>query len=400
MKILDLNMLLFFPVDSGGKAGIYYRVKDLAKENDVYTVIVNSENEAINLTSEYNLSDRLHIRIYSPVTKPIKQTTKFEKIFQTISWLFSGKPRMAEKISNERLRQLITDYAIQIKPDIIFLESPFVYELLNWSRIDRKQVRVINVVHNQEVEFFKAANNWPRGLKNIEISRIREYEKNVMEFSDSVRCVSPSDAKYGKSLVGDKCEYVPSHLVRAERKWNPSNSGEKYIYFSGALSFNPNLEGLIWFLDKIYTQYIMKHKNVTLKITGKVSADIKSRLSKYKQVEFTGYLSNHELEKLIIGSIFTVIPLLSGGGVKMKMLEAMKYGVPAVSTEHVRDGVAVNKNERVPFLYTNKTQQFLEYMNALTMDHELGKKISDDEYTYFENVYSSEENLNRWMRIK
>ena len=84
----------------------------------------------------------------------------------------------------------------------------------------------------------------------------------------------------------------------------------------------------------------------------------------------------------------------------MKMLEAMKYGVPAVSTEHVRDGVVVNKNERVPFLYTNKTQQFLEYMNALTVDHELSKKISDDEYTYFENVYSSEENLNRWMRIK
>lgn len=397
MKILDLNMLLFFPADSGGKAGIYYRIRDLAKENDVCAIIINSEDDIVRLDKEYNLSDRLKIFINSPVTKPVKKANKYEKILQTVKWFISGKPRMAAKISSKEVREKFTKITNSFKPDIIYLESPFVYELLDWNKIDRLHTKVVLVVHNQEVEFFKGANNWPFIIRNIEIERIKRYEARIMEFANAVKCVAPEDAHYGQSIVGEKCKYIPSHLAKATRRWLPKRINEKYIYYSGALSFNPNLNGLMWFLESIYSRYIAKYPDIKLKITGNVSDEIKDKMRKYRQIEFTGYLSDMELEDLIVNSFFTVIPVLTGGGVKMKMLEAMKYGVPAISTEHVKNGIVSSVSEKVPFLYTNEVEKFLEYMNMLTENEDLRIMIGTDELDYFERVYSSNDNLKKWI---
>ena len=397
MKILDLSMLLFFPADTGGKAGIFHRIIGLAHEHDVCAVIVNSENDIIKLNNEFNIPQNMRIYINSAVTKPINETNSIEKMLQTIKWLISNKPRMACKISDSNLRRKITKIVNEYKPDLIYLESPFVYELLNWNQIDRKKTKVINVVHNQEVEFFKAANNWPLILKNIEIDRIKKYERYIMRFSDGVNCVAPEDALYGQDIVGDKCRYVPSYLAKSEKKWSFKSATEKYIYYSGSLSFNPNLEGLLWFLNNIYSKYITNYADVSLKITGRVNEKIKKELSKYKQVEFTGYLSDEELEDIICNSVFTVVPVLSGGGVKMKMIEAMKYGVPAISTVHVRNGIALSKKANVPFLYTDDPLKFVEYMNLLTENSEIRKNIARQECNYFEEIYSSKNNLEKWV---
>ena len=159
MRIVDLSMFSYLPPDTGGKMGIYHRLKDLSKNNDVYSFAINSEFDEVVLYRYDKINEHgLELYIYPAPTVSKKRANFFQLLIQTGQWLFSNKPRMAKKIQNHDIQKKITEHIVKINPDIIFIEGPFSYELLDWTQIRRENMKIINVVHNQEVEFCSAAN--------------------------------------------------------------------------------------------------------------------------------------------------------------------------------------------------------------------------------------------------
>lgn len=398
MRIVDLSMFSYLPPDTGGKMGIYHRLKDLSKNNDVYSFAINSEFDEVVLYRYDKINEHgLELYIYPAPTVSKKRANFFQLLIQTGQWLFSNKPRMAKKIQNHDIQKKITEHIVKINPDIIFIEGPFSYEMLDWTQIRRENMKIINVVHNQEVEFFSAANHWPAFLSMIEKKRIYHYEKMVMDFCDRVFCVAPIDAQYAKTVTeANKVKYVPSHLRTVSASWLADPSSQ-YIYFSGALTFSPNYRGILWFIRNVFQKYIAKYPDIQLKLTGRYTEDIKIEIAKYKNVELTGYLTDDEMKKLITGAMFSVIPVLDGGGVKMKLLEAMGYGLPIVTTKHGASGIPNMAGGCMPLFIAQNEDEFLSGMVHLTDDVSMRNRLGKTAGNYYQEEYTGSNNLLRWL---
>lgn len=393
-KIVDLSFISYFPADNGGKQAIFYRLSAMARMNKVYAISINSEFDVIDITFKDNYMKNMEYIIIPSVEKRRDSCSNLELFLQLYRWLMSGKPRKSAKIYSEKIVDTITKKIQKISPDIIYLESIFVFDLVDWSRISRKNIKIVQVVHNNEIAFFNATmKRWPTFLADIERQRISNYEENIAKFVDYNLCISPNDLSYYENFAPN-VKFVPPHMPLPSKKWKPNKN--KYIFFAAPLSFMPNYEGLIWFLENVFCEFIKSNEQYILKLTGKISEEIKKKFVKFKNIEFTGYLSNEELEELMICSSFTVIPIFSGSGVNIKLLQAMSYGVPIITTPHSASGVIAYDRSKQPFLVTDDAKCFVYYMNLLT-DESKQKSFSHEARELFSNNYACEKNLNTWL---
>ena len=398
-RLVDVSMQILFPANNGGKQAIYQRIMKLSKKNKMAVFMINSEDEKVVSNIDDITSNIEFYKIYPAVNPPKKKLGKIRLFIQLIKWFYSMKPRMAAKIISKEIKKDITKNIVSFDSDVVFLETPFVAELLDFNILRKNKIKIVLVMHNIEKDFFKAANNWPKLLRGIEEKRIQKYENKIMNLCDYIYCLSPKDAYYAKNIVEEeKIKYTPVYLETPKKQWN-LNCNSKYVVFCGSLSFKPNLQGIEWFLENVFKEYIKKYPDIILKITGKVNEVVRMRLKKYSNIEFTGYLSNDDLENIIINSFFGVVPIINGGGVKMKLLESISYGVPTITTKHGYEGIMFNEKdlERKPFLVANNKEEFLQYMVLLTEKLTLKEKISKNARSFFKKVYSSEGNINNWM---
>jgi len=108
------------------------------------------------------------------------------------------------------------------------------------------------------------------------------------------------------------------------------------IIFVGSISHYPNLQGLFWFFKEVWPLLIRLESRVTLHIVGE---GFESSFENKKNVFFHGYLSDKELEKLYRSCNVSIAPLLEGGGVKGKIIDALYYGLNVVTTSAGSQGI-------------------------------------------------------------
>ena len=144
------------------------------------------------------------------------------------------------------------------------------------------------------------------------------------------------------------------------------------IGFIGSLDWSPNLNGLIWFVDEIWSQVSIL-QNVSCSIAGAYSKGSLDFI-KDKNIEFIGKVSSskqylHSLDLLIV-------PLFSGSGTRVKVLEAMSMGIPVLSTSLGAEGIAVVRGKNILIGDTAKEWLYLiqKYSKSKLALSEIGNK--------------------------
>lgn len=161
----------------------------------------------------------------------------------------------------------------------------------------------------------------------------------------------------------------------------------------------PNYHGIKWFLDKVCQGDLtcLGNGKVKLKITGKISEKIKDEFSKYKNIDFTGYLSDEDLEKLMLNAKCSIVPILIGSGIKIKLLKSLSYGIPTITTMHGASGIIYDGQE--PFYIGKNESMFLSLTNLLINNRDKRKILSKRAKQFFESVYASEKNIKNWESL-
>jgi glycosyltransferase involved in cell wall biosynthesis len=114
------------------------------------------------------------------------------------------------------------------------------------------------------------------------------------------------------------------------------------VLFLGSFRHTPNREALSWFLDRVLPEVRAEEPRVRLLIVG---AEMPARefLEQKDGVEWVGFVEDIR-EPLARYSLF-VCPILSGSGVRVKLLEAFAAGIPVVSTRLGAEGLASQEGE-------------------------------------------------------
>lgn len=174
------------------------------------------------------------------------------------------------------------------------------------------------------------------------------YESRLFPHFDLVTMVSEQDAATSRSLVARGCPPVavlPNGVDCAALRTGLTKPVPDTLVFSGALTYRANFEAMQYFLGEIYPLIRAARPSVTLRITGKSEGVDLSTLPLDDSVTLTGYVEDirHEIAR----SQVSVVPIRSGGGTRLKILEAMAIGTPVVSTIKGAEGIDVYNGEHL-----------------------------------------------------
>jgi len=122
-------------------------------------------------------------------------------------------------------------------------------------------------------------------------------------------------------------------------------TSEQTLLFLGSYNYKPNIDAAEFLIQKIWPLINQELSNVTLTIAGSPPDKIPSYNTGIKGVKFTGFVK--DLNSLYRQSGVVTAPILSGGGTRVKIIEAAAYGKPIVSTRIGAEGLQMRDDHDI-----------------------------------------------------
>jgi glycosyltransferase involved in cell wall biosynthesis len=201
------------------------------------------------------------------------------------------------------------------------------------------------------------------------------------------------DSKYEREILAeklpsDKLHFIPSqvnglddgtHLIDYEQR-----NFEYDILFVGAEN-QPNREGLQFFLSSILPVIIVHQPHIQILVAGKISSIVEIDDTLAKNVTCSGYVP--DLSVLYLKSRLVICPLLTGAGTKFKLVEAMAYAMPIVTTIH--SASALSLVDGINAFITDDPDVYAQQILRLINEVDLATKFSRKILETFDSKHSS-----------
>jgi len=197
--------------------------------------------------------------------------------------------------------------------------------------------------HNVDSEIWKgvAASHrpltpaWARGW--VRWQAMRAAERRGARVSDTVLCVSERDAGYFERFTSD-IVVVPNGVDDAFFASSLRAPAAEHVLFFGEYTYAPNLEGMRRFIREGWPALAAARPAARLRLAGAGMPASLTRLARAApRIDVLGFVDDLVAE--LEGSRLVVVPLWQGGGTRLKVVEALAAGRPAVGTALGVEGV-------------------------------------------------------------
>lgn len=239
----------------------------------------------------------------------------------------SPKPFQIARFYSEAVDQELSRIVRQNKIDLIFYQGLAMTQYQSNTEF-KKLYRVHNLEYKVWISLANHTNNVAKKLMCYWMSKsLLKYETKELSGLSCAVTLCDSEEVQLKHWYSDlKTRTIPI-AIESKKNLNYSSSKEGML-FIGSLDWQPNREGLNWFLKYIYPS--ISHIPMTIAGKGEFQCNLKN----------VTIISNYEsTEELLASHRLLIVPLLSGAGIRIKILEAMKFGLPFISTTIGADGI-------------------------------------------------------------
>ena len=226
----------------------------------------------------------------------------------------------------------------------------------------------------------------PSAALKKEIDHFYTLERSIWQKVDVVLYPSQEEADSVKKLSPEVnaaavCPYVYEDIEQYANR--AVVQGNKIIFVAG-FGHPPNTDAAVWFVNDIFPQIKAQHPGVTLYLIGSRPTEQVLKL-KSESIIVTGYVSDEQLAEHYASARVAVVPLRFGAGVKNKVVEAMAYGVPLITTEVGVQGLA-GADQLIPV--TSVPQEFAAAVCAVLNNDELWSSYANAGNAYVAKRYS------------
>ncbi len=164
------------------------------------------------------------------------------------------------------------------------------------------------------------------------------------------------------------------------------------LVFTGSFAYEPNYRGMIWFLENVWPALAAKRPNLRVIVTGDHGG---RTLPNPEAVTLTGYVD--DVRPLVAGAVCAIVPLLEGGGTRLKILEAMASRTPVVSTSKGAEGLDAVSGEHL--LLADQPAAFAEALETVLSSATLREKLSESAYRLVAERYDSQSVAERLLAL-
>ncbi|MDM8536489.1 glycosyltransferase [Desulfobacterales bacterium HSG17] len=256
--------------------------------------------------------------------------------------------------------------------DMIFVDH---YEVCQYVPDDYKGFVVLHT-HNAEYimwERYAAEGGSPvrRVVAFLESRRIRHHESLACNRADLV-FAAPNDIENLVKIGAyrEKCQ-ITYHLGDDSQLDLPSlkfEDTQKALLYVGTLTWEANVDGLLWFFKDVWPLLKQEHPDLKLWIAGKnPDKRLIHAAENEPQIIFKGFVE--ELEPYLKKSRVYIAPLRFGSGIKVKVLNAMSRGIPTVTTSVGTEGLAAESMKQIAI--TDTPEEFKKAVSLLLNDQKI-----------------------------
>jgi polysaccharide biosynthesis protein PslH len=383
MKVLQVCNRVPFPARDGGALAMNSITESLlAGGNTVQVMAVNTSRhyvETERLPEEYRKQTNI---IAVPVDTRVKATGAFLSLFGHTSYNI-------ERFNSPDFRHQLAHLLQGSRFDIIQLESLFVVPYLDTIRA-HSDARVLLRSHNAEFRIWeqRAANTRNPLLKawiSLLARRLKTYEASRLNEYDAIIAISHEDAETFRNLGCAIPIHVTPFGVQLEEYTYPNpEKAPLSICFIGSLDWKPNLEGLLWFIENCWPLLLERIPDLRLRVAGKNMPPWLKRMN-VPGTEMLGEVPSSP--EFIRDSALMIVPLLSGSGMRVKIIEAMALGRPVISTRLGAEGIRYTPGENL--LTADTAQEFVERIEKCIHDPGLRNAMGRSARSLVEREYSS-----------
>ncbi len=315
-KVLAIAPYPYLPYFSGGQKFIAQFFEYFGKEVDL-TVITNSINDASLATS-----------------------------YKTIALLKKSFSRYFDISLIKKITALVKEE----KFELLIIEHPYLAWLAFAIR-KRTGIQVIIHTHNIEYQRFKSTGRWWWPI-------LKYYERKSFKKADAIFFITPEDKNFAINswnIPSKKCIDLPFGIAisanpKDKNEFNLSikkahniDASDKLLLFTGQLGYKPNLDALKIILD-IINPILLQQNSLQYKIVicGKGLPTFFDNLKAYtsKNIIYAGFIK--DIDTYYKGADLFLNPVISGGGIKTKMVEAIAYGTTVISTASGASGIKLD----------------------------------------------------------
>lgn len=246
---------------------------------------------------------------------------------------------------DEQFKQVLRK-CLERSPDLIFFHR--LHAVAAATSLSMGGTKIFLDLDDVEHKSFARAVGQPpiwrlKPLLYLQLPALWWGERQAILHSDKTFVCSESDQRYLQRVMRVRnVEVIPNAVQQVD---DIPLSAEPNILFLGTYGYDPNVVAAEYLIREVWPHLTRICPNARLLIAGPHPEQIPSYRHSPKGVEFLGFVS--DLAALYLRTRVFCCPIQSGGGTRIKLLEAASYGVPIVATSLGAEGISFLKDEEI-----------------------------------------------------
>ena len=395
MKVLWLSHLIPYPPKGGVLQRSYNMVREMAREHEITLVAFNQKNFLEKSlpgdkfpvdTARKALSEFVELPVILDIPE---DTLRLGRYRVALNALLRGEAYNMAWLKSPEASKAISALLSQNEFDVVHVDTISLcvyFDLLKGHKI------VLNH-HNFESEMLRSRadmeSNWLKRLYyKVESARLQRCERDYCQRADLNLACSQDDADAMEESLGvsnflsipngvDESYFYPREDV---------DRSEQSIVIVGGLSWYPNREAVEYFLHDIWPLIKQNFPEMRVDIVGRdPTEEMKKCAQQDSSVFFHGFVD--DVREYLWRSHFYLCPIRTGGGTKLKILDALATGCCIIADPFACKGISVRDGEHL--LFANTPEDYVANIRRLLEDsaeenllRESGPRLIQAKYSY------------------
>jgi sugar transferase (PEP-CTERM/EpsH1 system associated) len=382
LKVLWVKSGGLVPLDHGGRIRSYQLAKELARKHHVtlFTFYAEQPSDA------HTELERVFARVIAlPLhIPPAKSRDDYLGYMRN---LFSMRPYSQAKYCQAPVAARLRQHLHEESYDVLLCDFLLTAAVIPWEIPCPKVLFTHNIEQRIWERQFRIAHNplW-KAVCYREYRCLARMERHYIQRAERVLAVSETDREFFAGFADPaKIHVIPTGVDLDYFRSMPDSEEPNTLVFTGSMDWLPNEDGIFWFVEQVLPRIRQQIPDVTLWVVGRrASTRLKELGARENGVKVTGTVE--DIRPFVARGSVYVVPLLVGGGTRIKIFEAMAMGKAVVSTSIGAEGLPVTGGEDI--LLADQPEAFAERVVGLLQDSAERRRIGQAARHLVEKDYS------------
>ena len=390
MRILLLCNKPPYPASEGGPMAMNSIITGLLEAgHQVKVLAINSEKYNVkesDIPEEYKRKTGIELIDVDLTVKPLNAFLN----------LFTRKSYHAERFISEDFKKRLAEVLDKVQFDVVQLEVLFMAPYVETIRQHSKAMIVLRA-HNVEHKIWeRIAKDTKSPLKRWYINHLaktlKEFELNALETVDGVAAITRKDAAFFRKYCSKPVIDIPFGVYPEQFDPKYEIEGKPKFYHIGSMNWMPNEEGIRWFVDEVLPKTVEKVPDFVYHLAGRSMPEWLTSM-KNPHVDVVGEVP--DAKEFVTNHDIAIVPLLSGSGIRIKIIESMALGKTVITTRVGAEGILYD--EEINIIIAENKAKMVEAIRSLNENPETAVRIGQAARKLVEETYDNRKIIARLL---